>query len=141
MLLEVLTAVRTLFNQSGATSSLFPNLYLSLAPDLKEFPRCVLTVVNSTPTYNTGNTAVTSVGVQFSVFTDANTEEGGDIQALSGIAAIKGVFDFSSLTFGGGVTNVVVMRTNEGLMREDEQTWHAFVEYQIEVNEPLPARS
>lgn len=131
-MLELLTAIQTHFSANADLATLFPDgCYLSLAPDAKPLPVCVLTFVSAAPQWNTGGYYLNVVNLQFSIYAQTDTA------ALNGAAAVAKAFDFASLPLATQQC-VSVRRTNEGIIREDERVWHALVQYEVWVGESLP---
>ena len=129
-MIEILTAIQTLFNGSTALMGIFPNgCYLSLAPYGEQLPVCVLNVISSTPEYLTDRKELNSIMIQFSVFATTDTV------ALTAISNIKSVFNFCALPMTNDKT-VGIYRRNEFITRDqDEKTFHALVQYECVIQE------
>lgn len=128
-MLPLLTAIQTRFNASAYLMSRFAEgCYLSLAQDDSAKPTAVVQVISAVPTFSTCNDYLTAYGIQFDVYADTDTE------ALEAIADVRAQFDFCALSVAGG-TCVEVRPINSGILKEDKATFHAFVEYQILLQE------
>ena len=136
-LIQLLIGIQTLFNDIPALTAIFPNgCFLSHARNAEPLPTCVLTLVTATPDFQTQPTCLlNTVQVQFSVWATTDTV------ALNAIGLIKAHFDFVTLTLGDEyeLTDISVgtIRKSEGILAEDEQTYHAFVTYEFLITEDV----
>ncbi len=130
-MIQALRGIQTKFNASSALLAVFPDgCFLSLAPTDVDLPVCVVALVSAVPDYNTVD-SIKVIRIQFDIYTQ-ETGDGGE-DAVDAAATLKTVFDFCTMTDVAGFMEM--RRTNEGVLRDDETTWHTFIEYEIWLTE------
>ena len=82
-------------------------------------------------TFTSGDPYIDIHGVQFSVF--GNTQEATE----AGRAALRSRFDAQKLTMTGGASCMMCLPAGQSLTKETDETWHATIDYEIQVNRSL----
>lgn len=131
-MINLLTAIQTVFNSTPALITTFPNgCYLAAAPDNAPLPICTLTNVATVNDYQTRGAAasrpyIEKATVQFSVYAVTDTVV---LAALEGIAT---AFDFVPLTLGGSEHSLTARRSSGPIVaRQDESVWMGYVVYEF----------
>ena len=129
---DLLTAIQSVWNASETLSTTFPDgLWVSRAKKGANLPQCVLTLVANATDYNTCNTYVEKIVIQFTAYaSDTGNVDAADL-LLATADAIEAAYNRQPIPT---TTDTVLLcrKLTGGLPRyEDDKVWRIDLEYQL----------